>query len=188
MTKKGTPLTPIPRAVLDLLGDRLAVLVGGDRGVALEAHLGGERRQHLGVVEPQALLVLGLEEALDHRVAEALAVRRLDQRVGLEGVRVPALVEVVVEARRRAHRGQPRLRLGELLGGVAARRQVLARRRARAGLAEARRVGLQLKRAPGDRDVLAVPFRHRLLDVPLTEVAPRAGDVGPDIYVHAAKC
>ena len=120
MTKKGTPLTPIPRAVSISVGDRFAVLVGGDRGVALEAHLGGERRQHLGVVEPQALLVLGLEEALDHRVAESLALRRLDQRVRLEGVGVLALIEVVLEARRRAHRGQPRLRLGELLGRVAA--------------------------------------------------------------------
>src|SRR6201996_9290440 len=184
--EEGHAVDADPAGGLDLGGARFAVDVGGDGGGPLEAHVGGERGQHLGVVEPQAFLVLGLEEALDHRVAAGLPLRRLDQRVRLGGVGDLALVEVVVEARRRGHPGQPRLRLGELLGRVAALPgQVLLGRLAGAGLAEARRVRLQLERAPGDRDVIAVPFLQRLLDVPLAEVAPGAGDVRPDIYVHA---
>ena len=84
-----------------------------------------------------------------------------------------------VAGRHVGHLGLPRARLLDahpvLLG------QVLGAR----ALARGRRAGVELEAAPGDADLVAVlEGGERGLEAALADVAPGAGDVGPDLDVH----
>jgi hypothetical protein len=105
--------------------------------------------------------------------------RRLGEAVGVEAVHVEGAVERVIEPLLGGERGQPSLHLLDLGGRIAVREGDGAQLTG-AGLAEARRLGLQLEGAPGHLGG-AVEIGERGLEPALAEVAPGTDHVADDV-------
>jgi len=167
--------------------------VGGQRGPhrpGVQPGLGGDRHQHLGVVHHAPVLEVRAHQPLHDvggRVRTTELARDVHQAVRVEGVRRDHGVEVVGQADGRGDRGH----LGEHLPDLVQRHPLALGQHRGLGLPGVRRrrlrVGLQLERAPGDADVVAVLERAERLGEPaLADVAPGAGDVGPDLDVQVS--
>jgi hypothetical protein len=172
-------------------------LVGANRprvAVALEhrvhvarrqADLDREARERGRVADRLALAEIGAEEAFLERGVELVLGRPVQQAVRVERV---AGADAIEAQRKPVGRGGGRHRADHRFG-LRERRPVLAREalgvRA-AGVALARRGGVELERAAADDDV-EVEALERDREARARDVAPRARDVRPDVDLEAGR-
>ena len=185
ITKHGTALMPSAAAVRSSsrtsaakrsLASVVADLVG------VEADVDREPLERGVVAHQLALAQVAAHQALLHRVLAAVQRREVHEPVRVERVAGARGLEVEVEPLARRRGGHLVLHRPRLLDA----RPVLAREVLGAvALALGRRAGVELEAAPGDADLVAVlEGGERGLEAALADVAPGAGDVGPDLDVH----
>ena len=123
------------------------------------------------------------QQALLHRILEAVGLGQVHETVGVEGGAAASDVEAEGKLLACRHRRQPLLGFARLLDGHAVlRRQALG---AVAG-ALARRAGVELEAPPRHTDVIAVLEQlKRRFEAALADVAPWASDVRPDLHIHS---
>jgi hypothetical protein len=126
---------------------------------------------------------VGVQQALLELVAQAVLGGEVQQFVGEQGVAADAVGQVVVQPLGRGdlldagHVRPHRLDTGAVLG------RQRGESRVRLALGNAR---VELEGAPDHLDLVAVrELLECALQSALADVAPRAHDVGPDLYLHA---
>ncbi|MPM25127.1 hypothetical protein SDC9_71617 [bioreactor metagenome] len=166
------------------LGADRVIVEGGPDGVLGQAVAAADRHQHVRVTDRLAAEEVGCEQVVLHcgDVGPGGAPGQMQQLVAAQRIGRDEVLEVVRQAdggRLLRHHlehlpdllGRHLLDLGEVfrLGAVVAIGQI----------------GIQLVGPPGHPDVVPVGEAGQCrLEPALADVAPRAGDVGPDVDVH----
>ena len=151
--------------------------------VPVEAALGGQLGEGVGVADVAALGEVGPEQALLQRPPARRAVGASRQHpVGQQGVGPQGPVEVEVQALLGGQRGHPVDHLVRLPGAELALVDLPDRGGAPGGAPR-----IELEGPERHADILrSREAPERRLEPPLADVAPRADDVGPDVDVHPA--
>ncbi|MDD9992957.1 MAG: hypothetical protein OXP75_14265 [Rhodospirillales bacterium] len=181
--KQGTPEIPARLAAslsLDLFDPVTPVQIAAQFGL-VEAAVNAGSSEYAVVADVLTLLEVTMEQRLDHRILRPPLAGELDQPVRIDGVRgAPDLVEDELDAFGLAGLLDRREDFGDPLLGAELGHQV-----GEPLDAFGRHVGVELKRAPLDREVRG-SAGVGALEAALADVAPGTDRVGDDGDVHRA--
>ena len=140
------------------------------------------RDERVGVTHQLALAEVGAQQALLHGVLNAVLGGEMDQAVGVERRAGPREVEPEVEAFAGRRLGHLVLHLARPVDGDPV---LLGQAGGALALALVGCGGIELEATPGHPHFVAVlELSERGLEPALPDVAPGAGDVGPDLDLH----